>query len=64
MALDLLYTKIKYAKFPIKNRKELFDAIGVREVEFEGNWYNAKDISIMVKDFPIKRASHLVELFI
>lgn len=62
--LDDLYHKIKFAKFPIYDREQLEGHIGKLRVEFERDYYDARDISTMITEYPIKSLSHFFELFI
>lgn len=64
MTLDTLYDYVKDAKYPIRSRDELIEVLGDIEVEFEGDVYDARDIGTMITQYPITKASHVVELFI
>ncbi len=64
MGLDELYKTIKFAMYPIYDREHLQKALGNIRIEFERNFYDARDISTMITEYPIKSASHVIELFI
>lgn len=64
MSLDALYDQVKDASYPLNDRDELIKVLGNVNVEFEGDFYDARDIGTMVHDYPILKASHLIELFI
>lgn len=64
MTLDELYERVKNARYPINDRDELQMALGDINVEFEGSIFSSTDISTMINEYPILKASHVIELFI
>jgi hypothetical protein len=64
MGLDELYKTVKFAMYPIYDREQLEKYLGKIRIEFEKDYYDARDISTMITDYPIKNASHVIELFI
>ena len=64
MSLDKLYEIAKMADYPIRNRKELIAAVGDEIITFEGHYFDAEEIAVHIREYPIHTPSDLIKFFL
>jgi hypothetical protein len=64
MTLDRLYSLVKKARFPIKDREDIIHIIGNTKISFDGHFMNCEEIAVHMKKYPIKSASEFFKYFL
>ena len=63
MTLDKLYSIMKKAGYPIRNRDELERVIGGEKIKFDGHEMDAEEIAVHISKYPIKSISDFFKDF-
>lgn len=64
MTLDRLYEIAKSAHYPIKSREELMGFLKDTIIEFEGKKFDAQEIAVHIREYPIHKPSDLIRFFL